>query len=423
MRSGPASRVSQPSSGSGRSSALRYRPRGRWSERAIAVAAVVGYHAEFVVGGVAPLAGGYLGVDVFFVITGYLISRIVLSVLGTRGTVGFLDFYERRARRILPVLLVVVLASSVVAWDLMNSADLVRYGESVLAAILFGSNLFFYGVRTEYGATSSLLEPLLHTWSLGVEAQIYLLLPVLLLVLHRWCRGRLGLALALVALAGLVLAEVLAARDPALAFYLPFARVWEICVGSVLAVRELNGWHRSAPGASWIVPSLGLGLIVWAVVGFGGGAPDGGLGIAIVVLGTALLIGTASLADPVGRVLASRPLVGLGIISYSVYLWHYPLFAFARIRSGEPAALEKLGWIALTIGLSVVSYRLVERPCRRAGLVGRRAFPRDLRRGSWATRRVRDLCFRIERVSRSGSRLSQRARRLDSDLGGAFAGR
>ena len=373
MRVGRASRVSWPSSGTGRSPALPYRPEVD-GLRAIAVATVVAYHAEVAVGGIVPLGGGYLGVDVFFVITGYLIGRIVVSALDTRGVVGFLDFYERRARRIVPVLLVVVLVSSAVAWDLMHPEDLVRYAKSVLAAILFGSNLFFYGVQTEYGATSSLLKPLLHTWSLGVEAQIYLLLPVLLLVLCRWCRRRLVLALALLAVAGLVLAEVLVARDADSVFYLPFARLWEICLGSLLAARELNDRSRPALAPAWLLPLAGLGLIGWAVVGLGGGPLDSGHGVAMAVLGAVLVIGTASTADPVGRVLASRPLVGLGLISYSVYLWHYPLFAFARIRSGEPALLEKLGWIALTIGLAVVSYRLVERPCRRAGTVGRRAF-------------------------------------------------
>ena len=200
------------------------------------------------------------------------------------------------------------------------------------------------------------------------------MLAPLLLVLSRWCRRHLVPALALLAVAGLLLAEVLAAWDPALAFYLPFARSWEICVGSLLAVRELNARPRPALAPSWLLPLAGLGLIVWSVVGLGGGTPARGPGTVMVILGTALVIDSASMADPVGRVLASRPLVWLGLISYSVYLWHYPVFAFARIGSGELALLEKFGWIALTIGLSVASYLIVERPCRRAGIVGRRAF-------------------------------------------------
>lgn len=373
LEGGRASRVSRSRSGSGRLVALPYRP-DLDGLRAIAVALVVAYHAELAVGGVVPLRGGYLGVDIFFVITGYLISRILVSALDARGTVGFADFYERRARRIVPVLFVVVLASAPVAWDLLNPEDLVRYAKSVLAAILFGSNMFFYDVRTEYGAPSSLLEPLLHTWSLGVEAQIYLLLPLLLLVVFRWCRRHLVGALCLAAVAGLVLAEVLAAWDPSLAFYLPFARFWEVLVGSVLAVRELRAGRGVTRAPSRLLPLAGLGLIVASVVDLGGGGPEWGVRTVMVVLGTALLIGSVSAVDPVGRVLATRPLVWLGLISYSVYLWHYPVFAFARIGSGEPAALEKFGWIALTIGLSVASYWLVERPCRRARIVGRRGF-------------------------------------------------
>ena len=305
----------------------------------------------------------------------------------------------------------------------MHPEDLVRYAKSVLAAILFGSNLFFYGVQTEYGATSSLLKPLLHTWSLGVEAQIYLLLPVLLLVLCRWCRRRLVLALALLAVAGLVVAEVLVARDADLAFYLPFARLWEICLGSLLAARELNDRSRPALAPAWLLPLAGLGLIGWAVVGLGGGPLDSGHGVAMAVLGAVLVIGTASTADPVGRVLASRPLVGLGLISYSVYLWHY---SAVRVRP-DPV------W-----GAGVAREARVDRaddrscgglvPARRTALPasGDRwssRLPRDLRRGSRALWRLRGLDHCVERVSRSGSGLPERARCLDSHLGGALAAR
>lgn len=168
--------------------------------RAIAVVAVILYHAEFEVSGSLPFAGGYLGVDVFFVISGFLISKIILTELEGRGRFSFLSFYQRRVRRILPILLVVMLASFPLAWIYLLPTAFVEFAQSMLYSLAFVANFFFHSVTAAYGAESSLLKPLLHTWSLSVEEQFYLLFPLLVvgarfvfrkwLFVFFWCSAR-----------------------------------------------------------------------------------------------------------------------------------------------------------------------------------------------------------------------------------------
>ena len=340
--------------------------------RAIAVVSVLLYHAKFLLPGGDWFEGGYVGVDMFFVISGYLITRIVLSELRERGSFSFLNFYERRARRILPMLLVVILASIPFAWQVLLPPDFAEYAGSILASLLFGSNFFFYYNTTEYGAASSLLTPFLHTWSLGIEEQFYLVFPLAVAIAFRHFRKRLLHMLLALALSSLLFSELMEARNPDLNFYLPFGRFWELLTGSLLAYRELHQRGRCDGFATRLLPAMGLLFIAYSIVSFDGGTPHPSLHTLVPVLGTALVIGFSSNGDPVGRVLGSKPFVWIGLISYSMYLWHYPIFAFSRIGWGEPGNLDKAVWILLTISLSVASYLLVEKPFRRAGVVSRR---------------------------------------------------
>ena len=339
--------------------------------RTIAVVSVLLYHAKFLLAGKDWFKGGYVGVDIFFVISGYLITRIILSELHKSGSFSFLAFYERRARRILPMLLVVIIASMPFAWQRLLPSDLIEYAGSILSSLFFGSNLFFYFNATEYGTASSLLKPFLHTWSLGIEEQFYLVFPVIALLAYKRARRGMLAVFASLALASLLFAELMESQDPDLNFYLPFGRFWELSLGSVLALREMS--RETAPGR-WIraLPSVGLFLIVCSVVFFDNHTPHPSLHTLVPVLGTVLIIGFASSGDATGRLLGSRPFVWIGLISYSLYLWHYPIFAFSRIGVGEPGNIDKVAWIVVTVCLSVLSYHLVEKPFRRDRIVSRR---------------------------------------------------
>ena len=333
--------------------------------RAIAVVSVILYHAQMVLFGRDWFEGGFIGVDIFFVISGYLITRIILSELESKGSFSFLNFYERRARRILPMLFVVVFVSIPFAWQKLLPSDFVEYAESILASLFFGSNFFFYFSTTEYGADSALLKPFLHTWSLGVEEQFYLVFPILAIVAFKYFRKHFLTILVGLSLLSLQFSELMEVRNSDLNFYLPFSRFWELAMGSMLAYRELYYKPSNEGFASKSLPMLGLYLIAYSILFFDGKTPHPSFHTLIPIIGVALIIGFASKDEFVGRVLGSKPFVWVGLISYSAYLWHFPIFAFSRMGTSTIDNYDKLELISVTIVLSIVSYFLVESPFRK----------------------------------------------------------
>lgn len=332
--------------------------------RAIALISVILYHAQMVLFNRDWFEGGYIGVDIFFVISGYLITRIILSELQNTGSFSFLNFYERRARRILPMLFVVIFASMPYAWNYLLPTDLVEYAESLLASLFFGSNFFFYFSTTEYGADSALLKPFLHTWSLSVEEQFYLIFPVIAIVAFKYFRAHFLTIIVALSLISLQFAELMDARNSSLNFYLPFSRFWELAVGSILAYRELNYKPSDAGIFNRVLPTFGIYLIAYSILFFDGNTPHPSFDTIIPILGVALIIVFASKDELVGKLLGSKPFVWVGLISYSAYLWHFPIFAFSRLGGGDHTNFDKLEWIAITIVLSVMSYFIIERPFR-----------------------------------------------------------
>jgi peptidoglycan/LPS O-acetylase OafA/YrhL len=333
--------------------------------RAIAVISVILYHAELTIfGNDHWYQGGYIGVDVFFVISGYLITRIILSELDKNGSFSFLNFYERRARRILPVLFLVIFVSVPFAWQILLPTEFIEFAQSILSSLAFGSNFFFYFTTTQYGADSALLKPFLHTWSLGIEEQYYLVFPVLAVTLFKYARNYFIWILITLALFSLIYADSIALRFPEKNFYLPFSRFWELSAGSFLAYREL--FFRREHSYTWsrFYPLAGLCLIMYSLFSFDDRTIHPGFDTIIPVLGVSLIIGYASSHDLVGKMLGTRPLVGIGLISYSAYMWHFPIFALARNAKLDPTNIDKYQWIALTFLLSVASYFLVERVFR-----------------------------------------------------------
>lgn len=338
-------------------SALRYRPEVD-GLRAIAVLPVLFFHAGF-----SAFQGGYVGVDIFFVISGFLITSIILAEKES-GTFTLSSFYERRARRILPPLMFMMVVCALIAWLSLSPPDLRLLGQSMVAVTLFGSNVLFWR-ESGYFDRAAELKPLLHTWSLGVEEQYYVIFPLLLMLLWRMGRAKMAGALAIGLIASLGLAVWFTRASPVAAFFLLPTRAWELGVGSILAFGVLGSPDRWGPRMADLASLAGVVLIALGVFTFDASTPFPGLHALVPTVGAALLIWSAHPGTMVGRVLSSKPLVLIGLISYSTYLWHQPLFAFARhITTDEVSPLIYSALIAVSLALGFVSWKAIEAPFR-----------------------------------------------------------
>lgn len=332
--------------------------------RAIAVLAVIIYHAHISVAEYNILSGGFIGVDVFFVISGYLIGSILIKDLRNK-TFTFRNFYERRARRILPSLFTVMIASLPLAWLFMFPTDFQNYAKSIISSVFFGSNIVFWQ-EGGYSDTANALKPFLHTWSLSVEEQFYIFFPPLLMMIHKYARNQILYLFALGTVLSLALAHWAAYQYTSAAFYLLPTRGWELLAGAIIAIFHQNGSKARISFYTQYMPSLGLGLILWAIIGFDDQVPHPSLWTALPVIGTMSILYYGGVQkDPASWLLSLKPMVWIGLISYSLYLWHQPLFAFARLASIDALSLNiKLGLIALTFILSILSWRYIEQPFR-----------------------------------------------------------
>jgi peptidoglycan/LPS O-acetylase OafA/YrhL len=327
--------------------------------RAIAVLAVVGFHAF-------PRLdpGGFVGVDIFFVISGFLISTIILAKLASHSF-SFQDFYARRARRIFPALLAVLAACLVAGWVLLLPFEYKELGKQIVGAAGFASNFLLWHEAGYFDASGE-AKPLLHLWSLGVEEQFYLLWPLLLF----FSRGRRGLMLAgtaLLALASFAYSLHATHHAPGAAFFSPASRWWELMAGGLLA--QLVAHRGVLGGAIGNVASLtGLALIAATLLLLDQTQAFPGWWALAPVLGTFLVLFAGPTAWLNRVVLSNRALVGCGLISYPLYLWHWPLISFAWIyRSAPPTVAMRIGAVALAFVLSWATYMFIERPIRFGG--------------------------------------------------------
>lgn len=325
--------------------------------RAVAVLPVIFFHAGFTAFG-----GGYIGVDIFFVISGYLITTILIADREA-GTYSLWRFYERRARRILPALFLVLACCVPFAWMWIPPDPLEDFARSLGFTVLFISNIHFLE-HSGYFDVSADLRPLLHTWSLAVEEQFYILFPALLWALGRFRRGKHVAVFALCAVGSIALAIWGAWNLPAENFFFTPSRLWELLAGSICAAILLNRPQMRNEALA----ALGLALIVGSVFWLGPADPSPSAYTLVPIAGAMLVILFAARETLTARVLSWRPMVGIGLISYSLYLWHQPILAFARIR-GWTETVPGLIWglIALSFALAVLSWAFVERPFRRAG--------------------------------------------------------
>lgn len=324
--------------------------------RAIAVLPVILFHAGF-----AAFPGGYVGVDVFFVISGYLITGILIDEI-SEGQFSIVSFYERRARRILPALFAVLFACLPFAWMWLLDEQLEDFAASLGSVLVFLSNIYFLS-QVSYFAPTAELQPLLHTWSLGVEEQYYLLFPLIVALAMRAGLRRLFWVTLTLTLASLALSEVGNQIDAGRNFFFTLSRFWELGIGSLCAVITVrHPGLRNGPLAA-----LGLALILAAVFLFDRDTPSAGVFTLIPVGGAALIVLFCRADTLVGRVLSHPAPVGIGLISYSAYLVHQPLFAFTRIRSAEEPGLALLSFLCLaSLALGWLSWRFIERPFRGA---------------------------------------------------------
>ena len=334
--------------------------------RAIAVIAIIFFHA-----GLPSVMGGYVGVDIFFVISGYLITSIIIRQVSD-GTFTFRQFYERRALRILPALFFVLLLLLPVAWFSLLPNDLKEFSASLRAVLLFSSNFFFWK-DSGYFSPVAELRPLIHTWSLAVEEQYYILFPVLMvLLLERIKPRRVIYILISIALTSLLLAQWSTNGASLFGFFLLPTRVWEFVLGALVALLL-----QSRPGGLWqpiraiqqIFSVLGLLLVLYPIFYFPKLLPYPGYWTLIPTTGAALVLLFANDQTYVGKLLTLRPLSLLGLSSYSSYLWHQPLFAFARLRDLEPPAPSLMyGMIAASFVFGYLTWRYIE-PIWRSGVL------------------------------------------------------
>jgi len=342
--------------------------------RAVAVLSVVLYHYKLA------CPGGFVGVDIFFVISGFLISTIIYRELDV-GTFSLITFWERRIRRIVPALTVVVLATIIAAWFLYLPEDLTMVGKAVFAQAALLSNLFFYRQSLAgggYFATTAETKTLLHTWSLAVEEQFYLVFPLLLAFLFRFGKPSLSRVLAIIGVMSLLLSVFGIHFFPSATFYLLPTRAWELLLGALLALRKepFITDKRARESIGW----LGVCLIVFAVFSYNSDTPFPGVAAVPPCAGTALVIlSSMPTRSVVGRILSLKPVVFIGLISYSFYLWHWPVLVMSKYWAqnwnsaiNEQAADFRPAFLLASIMLAILSWRYVETPFRKRRILQNR---------------------------------------------------
>lgn len=341
-------------------SALRYRP-DIDGLRAVAVLSVILYHAD-----VAPMKGGFIGVDVFFVISGFLITSLILKDAG-EGRFSLLHFWERRIRRILPALAAAVFGTVLLGWFFFLPRDFAEIGNQMFWQSFTASN-FYFEDKTGYFDKLPELKPLLHTWSLAVEEQFYMLMPIAFIALWRFCRNKAGLILAFVTLVSFALSVWGVQHKPDAAFYLLPFRAWELLLGALFSF-YLPVMKSGSDKARAIASFLGLGVILAASVGFNSKMPFPGAWALLPCLGAALFIWAGTGGDNFfNRILARKAPVFVGKISYSWYLWHWPLFCAGKyVLMREYGLPEKAVSFCVSLGLAYLSWRFIETPFRKAG--------------------------------------------------------
>jgi len=326
--------------------------------RALAIVPVVAFH--FVI--LPQLSsGGFVGVDIFFVISGYLITRIIYQDVNNR-TYSIADFYNRRMRRIFPALFAMFAFCVVVTFFLSFPSEATTTTNSIVSSIFFVSNILFYD-QSGYFDLNSQTNPLLHTWSLSVEEQFYVIFPIIIYLIRNFNHNTKILLLSAIALASFLYSIWVTYTNSAAAFYLVQFRAWELLIGSLLAINAIpklvHQWQAELLGIG------GIALIIVSVILISQDTPFPGLAALFPCLGTAAVIHSGSTTTTLtGRILAFQPIRFIGLISYSLYVWHWPIIVFYRLFVNEPNRIEKAALIVVCISVAAISWRFIEKPFR-----------------------------------------------------------
>ena len=351
--------------------------------RAIAVGAVILYHAQITILGYQPFKGGFIGVDIFFVISGYLITNIILNgKSGVEGNEKFIlsDFYEKRIRRIFPVLLFVIILTSFLSYFILLPSSLLDFGKSIFSILLLYSNFYFWFTGSQYGQETELIRPLLHNWSLSIELQFYFIFPLLTIIIFKFFKKKYLFFLFLIFFLSLLLSDYFSRSHPSLNFYSSTSRLFEFSFGSLLSYLELNNKkkilynYKFYPLLNQICPILGIILIIYSILFFDFGKIFHPSFITLIPLtGVGLVIWFSKKGELVTKILSSKIFIFFGIISYSLYLWHYPIFAYLRyVEIFNNSINIKLLAIILTFILSVFSYNFIEKPFRNKRIISKK---------------------------------------------------
>jgi peptidoglycan/LPS O-acetylase OafA/YrhL len=334
--------------------------------RAIAVTIVILYHAQITILGYKPFGGGFVGVDIFFVISGYLITSIILKEIASTNSFIIKNFYQRRIRRLLPALCFVMLVSLPFSWYFFLPDDFLDFSKSILYSIGFSSNFYFNFTGQQYAAENSLLKPFLHTWSLSVEEQFYILFPFFLIFVHKYFRNYLIHILVAGLFVSLLIAEWGSKNYPSFNFYGLPTRCWELLSGSILAYYENISKKRvHSKFFENIFPIIGIILVSSSILTFNDDMRHPSFYTLKPIIGVCLIIWFCKQDSLVTKLLSNKLFVGIGLISYSLYLWHYPIFAFSRLTGfTEGSVLNKIFITLILISVSIVTYYFVEKPAR-----------------------------------------------------------
>ena len=336
--------------------------------RALAVIPVIFFHAGFNF-----FSGGFVGVDVFFVISGYLITTIIIKELDN-NTFSIKRFYQRRARRILPALIFVILISSIISFIFLTRSELAGYFKSVIATLLFFSNFYFYKTAPYFRSESD-IEPLLHTWSLSIEEQFYIIFPITLLLFHKFFKRYIFLMLAFGFVASLFICQFLALKTGGtLNFYFTFSRVWELALGAICAHILIYKNLSYSTLIKNLLSTIGIILIVFSIFFFSRQTVFPSFYTLVPTVGTSLIILFADKDTFINKILSIKFLVSIGLISYSLYLWHQPLLAFGRIFFDEFSNLIKLSLILISLILSYLTFLFIETPFRKNIIIFKKNF-------------------------------------------------
>ncbi len=341
--------------------------------RALAIIPVVLYHAN-----ILGFSGGYIGVDIFFAISGFLITSIILRDL-RKGTFSFSNFFQRRIRRIFPALFVVISMTSIFGYFyFLYPDDLEGLGKSIFSQSIFLSNIFFMR-KTGYFDQLAETQPLLHLWTLSVEEQFYLLFPVILFTVFAFFKKKLLPIVSTLLILSFALSIYLVNFNPGNTFTIPLipdlwgrslnltagfyilpSRAWELLVGSVIAITALSIKSKSY---AEIVSAIGIGAIIYSITQFDANTRFPGFAAMLPVLGSAaIIISNVNTKTYVGKFLSSSLLVWVGLISYSLYLWHWPVLVFGKIILSQPDTIDYLAMILLSASLAWITYILIETP-------------------------------------------------------------